>query len=398
MPRIDLHQRIAVARLQRDAAQRQRTLRQVLRRDGLRYEVVGADGAPRWLLNFCSNDYLGMSQHPRVAAALADAAREHGAGAGASHLVCGHHSAHDILERALADWLQAPRALLFGSGYMANLAVLQALLDEGDICVQDRLNHASLIDAARLAGCALKRYPHADATGAARQLAAHAAGAAMLASDGVFSMDGDVAPLRELAAVARTTQAILYIDDAHGVGVLGEHGRGSVAAAGLAAADAPLQLVTFGKALGSHGAAVVGEADMIAHLAETARPYLYTTALPPAQALATTEAVHVARAGDDLRERLRGNIAQLKAGAVAHGLEFMPSDTAIQPLSCGSDDKALRMAAALEAQGYWVAAIRPPTVPEGQARLRITLSAAHAPAEIAGLIDALGAARDQVRA
>jgi len=397
MPRPDLHQRIAAARLQRDAAQRRRTRRQVLRRDGMRCEVIGQDGAPHWLLNFCSNDYLGLSQHPRVAAALADAAREHGAGAGASHLVCGHHAAHDILERALADWLQAPRALLFGSGYMANLAVLQALLGEGDVCVQDRLNHASLIDAARLAGCTLKRYPHADASGAARQLAVHAAGAAMLASDGVFSMDGDVAPLRELAAVAKATQAMLYIDDAHGVGVLGEQGRGSVGAAGLTAADAPLQLVTFGKALGTHGAAVVGDADLIAHLAETARPYLYTTALPPAQAVATTEAIRASRAGDDLRERLRRNIAQLKAGAVAHGLELMASDTAIQPLACGSDGTALGMAAALEARGYWVAAIRPPTVPEGQARLRITLSAAHAPAEIDGLIDALADTRDQVR-
>ncbi len=392
--RVDLHQRIAAARQQREAAHRRRSLRTVLRRDGMRCEVIGSDGAPRWLLNFCSNDYLGLSRHPRVAASLAAAAREHGAGAGASHLVCGHHAAHATLERELGDWLQAPRALLFGSGYMANLAVLQALFGEGDVCVQDRFNHASLIDAARLAGCALKRYPHADADGASRQLASHRGGAALLASDGVFSMDGDVAPLRELACIAEEQQATLYVDDAHGIGVLGAHGRGSCAAAGLSAIDAPLQLVTFGKALGSHGAAVVGDADLIAHLAEVARPYIYTTALPPAQAIATTQAVRVAQAGDDLRDRLQDNIARLKSGAAARGLVLMPSQTAIQPLACGSDATALAMAAALEAQGYWVAAIRPPTVPEGQARLRITLTAAHEAAHVDGLLDALARARD----
>lgn len=398
MQRIDLHQRIAAARLHRDDAQRRRHLRTLLRRDGMRCEVAGSDGAPRWLLNFCSNDYLGLSQHPRVAAALADAAREHGAGAGASHLVCGHHASHVALERELADWLQAPRALLFGSGYMANLAVLQALLGEGDVCVQDRLNHASLVDGARLAGCTLKRYPHGDAEGAARQIASHASGAALLASDGVFSMDGDIAPLNELASVARTQQATLYIDDAHGVGVLGELGRGSCAAAGLSASDVPLQLVTFGKALGSHGAAVVGDADLIGHLAETARPFIYTTAVPPAQAVATAEAVRVARAGDDLRARLQDNITRLKSGAADRALLLMHSDTAIQPLPCGGDAMALAMAASLERQGYWIAAIRPPTVPEGQARLRITLTAAHAKEDIDGLLDALARARDQVPA
>ena len=267
-----LQARVLASRTQRDALQRRRVLRTVARREGVRCEVDG-----RILLNFCSNDYLGLSQHPRVVAAMRDAAGE-GAGGTASHLVCGHGAQHAALERDLADWLQCERALLFGSGYMANLAVLQALLGEGDLCVQDRLNHASLIDAARLAGCTLKRYPHGYAEGAARQLAAHPEGAALLASDGVFSMDGDVAPLRELAQLAREQQATLYIDDAHGVGVLGEAGRGSIDAAGLASIDVPLRLVTFGKALGSVGAAVAGDADLIAHLAETARPYIYTTA------------------------------------------------------------------------------------------------------------------------
>lgn len=392
MPRVSLTERALAARVQREAAHRRRHLRTVTRREGVVCTVDGRD-----LLNFCSNDYLGLSQHPRVIAALRDAAGE-GAGGTASHLVCGHGAQHAALEAELADWLQAPRALLFGSGYLANLAVVQALLGEGDLCVQDKLNHASLIDAARLAGCAFKRYPHGDAEGAARQLAAHAQGAALLASDGVFSMDGDVAPLRELVRVAREQQATLYIDDAHGIGVQGEAGRGSIDAAGLAANEVPLRLVTFGKALGSAGAAVVGDADLIAHLAETARPYIYTTAMPPAQAAATRGAVRIARAGDALRDQLRDNIERLKDGAHARGLALMPSDTPIQPLRVGRDADALAMAATLEARGYWVAAIRPPTVPEGSARLRITLSSAHNASQIDGLLDALVHARDGVTA
>lgn len=392
MSRVSLSERVLVSRAQREAAHRRRHLRTVAWREGMRCSVDG-----RELLNFCNNDYLGLSQDPRVVAALRDAAGE-GAGAGASHLVCGHGAQHTALEADLADWLQAPRALLFGSGYMANLAVVQALLGAGDVCVQDRLNHASLIDAARLACCTLKRYPHADAEAAARQLAAHAQGAALLASDGVFSMDGDVAPLDELVRVAREQQATLYIDDAHGVGVLGEAGRGSIDAAGLDVRDAPLRLVTFGKALGNAGAAVVGDADLIAHLAETARPYIYTTAMPPVQAAATRAAVRIARAGDDLRERLRANIERLKDGARMRGLDLMPSDTPIQPLRVGSDTHALAMAAALEARGYWVAPIRPPTVPEGSARLRIALSAAHHAQHVDGLLDALAQARDAVMA
>jgi 8-amino-7-oxononanoate synthase len=390
--RVLLTERVLTARAQREAAHRRRHLRTVAWRDGMRCSVDGRD-----LLNFCSNDYLGLSQDPRVIVALRDAAGE-GAGAGASHLVCGHGAQHAALEAELAEWLQAPRALLFCSGYMANLAVVQALLGEGDVCVQDKLNHASLIDAARQAGCTFKRYPHADAEGAARQLASHPQGAALLASDGVFSMDGDVALLRELARVARGQQATLYIDDAHGIGVLGDAGRGSIDAAGLASGDVPLRLVTFGKALGNAGAAVVGDADLIAHLAETARPYIYTTAMPPAQAAASREAVRIAQTGNDLRERLHANIERLKEGAHARGLGLMPSDTPIQPLLVGSDTHALKMSAELEEQGYWVAPIRPPTVPEGSARLRITLSAAHDTQQIDGLLDALAQARDAVMA
>lgn len=392
MSRESLSERVLALRAQREALHRRRRIRTVAWREGVRCGVEG-----RELLNFCSNDYLGLSQHPRVVAALRAAAGE-GAGSTASHLVCGHGAQHAALETELAEWLQVPRALLFGSGYLANLAVVQAFLGDGDVCVQDKLDHASLIDAARLAGCAHKRYPHADADAAARQLASHADGAALLASDGVFSMDGDVAPLRTLAGIARDLQATLYVDDAHAVGVLGNAGRGSIDAAGLATHDVPLRLVTFGKALGSAGAAVIGDADLIAHLAETARPYIYTTALPPAQAAATREAVRIAREGDDLRERLHASIDRLKSGARARALPLMASETPIQPVLVGDDANALAMAAALEASGYWVAAIRPPTVPEGSARLRIALSAAHDAQQIDGLLDALSHARDAVMA
>ncbi|WP_255516487.1 8-amino-7-oxononanoate synthase [Luteimonas suaedae] len=391
--RDDPRQRIAAQRAQRVAQARVRVRRTVTRRDGARCEVDG-----RWLLNFCGNDYLGLSQQFQVVNALMDTAARDGAGGIASHLVCGHHAAHDALERELADWLQAPRALLFGSGFLANLAVMQALLGEGDACVQDRLNHASLIDAARLAGCRLRRYPHADAEGALRQLRSVPGGAAMLATDGVFSMDGDVAPLRELALVARAQRALLYVDDAHGIGVCGADGRGSVAEARLDGDAVPLQLVTLGKALGGYGAAVVGAADLVEHLAETARPYLYTTALPPSLAAASLAAVQLARREHWRREKLAALVQRFRGGARRHGLELLPSDTAIQPLPCGDDARALAMSRQLEAEGFWVAAIRPPTVPDGRARLRVTLSAVHEEAQVDALVEALARARDRAPA
>ncbi|TCT25123.1 8-amino-7-oxononanoate synthase [Thermomonas haemolytica] len=398
MPRPLLTARVAALREQRIAQQRLRLRRTVLRRDGMRCEVQDAGGGSRWLLDFCGNDYLGLARHYSVAGALQDAAARTGAGGVASHLVCGHRTEHVALERAVADWLQAPAALLLGSGYAANLAVVQALLGKDDVCVQDRLNHASLIDGARLAGCALRRYPHADAEAALRQLRAAPEGAALLASDGVFSMDGDVAPLRALALVARAQRATLYIDEAHAIGVLGETGRGSVAAAGLDHGAVPLRLVTLGKALGSYGALVVGDADLVRHLAETARPYIYTTALPPALAAAALAAVQRARRDEWRREQLAARVRQFREGARRLGLPLLDSDTPIQPLLCGSDANALAMAAALEHKGLWVAAIRPPTVPEGSARLRITLSAGHAPRDVEQLLDALAVVRDAVAA
>ncbi|TQD51039.1 8-amino-7-oxononanoate synthase, partial [Marilutibacter aestuarii] len=383
--------RVAAARAEREALARTRVRRSVSHRDGARCRVDGQS-----LLNFCGNDYLGLSQHFAVVNALQDAASREGAGGVASHLVCGHHEMHDALERELADWLEVPAALLFGSGFMANLAVLQSLLDEESVCVQDRLNHASLIDAARLSGCRLRRYPHADPEGAIRQLRSLPDGLAILATDGVFSMDGDLAPLRQLALVAKVQKAMLYVDDAHGVGVVGPDGRGSVADARLGVQEVPLQLATLGKALGGYGAAVVGDADLIGHLAETARPYLYTTALPPAQAAATLAAVKLARSEHWRRGKLHELVGRFRDRALRVGLQLMDSDTPIQPVMCGTDAHALAMSRALEQAGYWVAAIRPPTVSEGRARLRVTLSALHGPGDVDGLVDALAYARDRV--
>ena len=392
MSRPGWRERIEAARAQREATSRVRVRRSVTHRDGARCLVDG-----RSLLNFCGNDYLGLSQHFAVVGALQDAASREGAGGIGSHLVCGHHQIHDALEREVADWLGAPRALLFGSGYLANLAVVQALLGDEDVCVQDRLNHASLIDAARLAGCRLRRYPHGDAEGAIRQLRGMPEGAAMLATDGVFSMDGDIAPLRELALVARVQKALLYVDDAHGIGVVGPDGRGSVAASKLGATDVPLQLATLGKALGGYGAVVAGDADLIQHLSETARTYIYTTALPPPQAAASLAAVKLARAEHWRRSKLDELVGRFRDRAQRAGLELMDSQTPIQPVICGDDDTALAMAAGLEQAGYWVAAIRPPTVPEGRARLRVTLSALHGVADVDGLVEAMAKARERIR-
>ena len=382
-------QRIADARAARDAASRRRVRRVVSAREGVRCEVDG-----RTLLNFCSNDYLGLSQHPQVTAALRDGCVE-GVGSTASALVCGHFAVHEALEREVADWLEAPRALLFGSGFTANLAVLQA----GDTCVQDRLNHASLIDAAKLSGATLRRYPHGDAAGAARQLGTHTgAGLALIATDGVFSMDGDVAPLRELAALATAHDALLHVDDAHGVGVLGPEGRGSVADAGLSTREVPLQLATLGKALGTYGAIVAGDADLVGHLAETARGHVYSTALPPALAAAALAAVRLARAAEDRRATLRALITRFRESTAFEGLDLLPSATPIQAVMAFDDRIALRMARVLEDAGFWVSAIRPPTVPEGRARLRVTLTALHGDADVDLLVDALARARDAARA
>jgi len=390
--RPDLLERIQSQRKLRTAQGRTRVRRTITRRDGVKVEVNG-----RWLTEFAGNDYLGLSQQFEVLSALQDGAGRDGVGAGASHLISGHSAAHEGLEKDIAQWLGYPRALLFGSGFLANLAVQQALLEDGDVCVQDRLNHASLIDASRLAGCKLRRYPHLDPEGALRQLKQSPEGAAMLATDGVFSMDGDVAPLRALSLVARMQQALLYVDDAHGVGVRGPDGRGSVAEARMGVEDVPLQLVTLGKALGGYGAVVVGSDALIQHLSETARPYLYTTALPPAQAAATRVAVKHAQRDHWRREKLQTLIDRFRSAAQGRGLELMASDTPIQPVLCGDEANALALASALESAGFWVPAIRPPTVPDGKARLRITFTTLHSPQQVDALVDVLARSWEAIR-
>ena len=382
--RVHIHQRLheaAELRIEQGLVRHRRELSQ--RKDAR----VLSDG--RRLVNFSSNDYLGLSQHPAMVSAMQVAAQNCGVGAGASHMVCGHHAEHTLLERAVADWLHYPRALLFGSGYMANLAVAQSLLRPDDVCLQDKLNHASLIDGARLAQAQLVRYPHCVASAARRQAEAHPDGALLLATDGVFSMDGDVAPLRELAAVAREHRGLLYVDEAHAIGVLGPQGRGSAAAAGLSPADAPLLLVTLGKALGCYGAVLVGQEAVIEHIAQTARPYIYTTALPPAIAVAALSAVKLAQQDNWRRAKLASLIARFRRGALERGLHLIDSGTPIQPLPIGDNALAVQAALDLQARGFLVAAIRPPSVPEGGARLRITLTVAHENQDVDALLDAM---------
>lgn len=382
--RTDLLTRLAAHAEQREQAGLRRRLHTVTRADGMWVERGG-----RRLLSFCSNDYLGLAQHPSLVDALKRAADEDGVGSGSAHLISGHRSAHAALEEALAEWTGRERALLFSTGYMANLGVMQALLQRDDVCVQDKLNHACLLDGAQLAGCELKRYPHADVEGAARQLRARPDAAALLATDGVFSMDGDIAPLRDLAALCQGEGATFMVDDAHGLGVLGARGEGSVSAAGLSQNDVPVQMATLGKALGCSGAFVAGSASLIDGLVQSARTYIYTTAMPPALAAATLAAVRLSQSEAWRREKLQTLIRYFRTGAAQLGLSLMPSSTAIQPLLLGDAQAALAASEALEQQGFLVTAIRPPTVPPGKARLRITLSAAHEEGEVDRLLEAL---------
>ena len=359
-------------------------------RDGV---LVKCDG--RELINFSSNDYLGLSQHLDVVSALQESAAYHGVGSTGSALVCGYHHEHASLEKEIAEWLGYEKALYFGSGYLANLAVMQSLLGAGDVCVQDKLNHACLLDGARLAYCELKRYPHADVSAALRQLASHRDGAAMLATDAVFSMDGDIAPLLDLVLLTRSQDAMLYVDDAHGIGVLGPEGRGSVAAAKLSSKEVPLLVLPMGKAFGGQGAVLCGSEAIIDHISETARPYLFSTAPPPAMAAAMRASLKLIRSEPWRRAKLASLISRFRRSGIRHGLPLHDSQTAIQPIMLGDNRKALKVAKSLEAQGYLVSAIRPPTVPDGQARLRVTLTALHSEEHVDGLIKALAVALEE---
>ena len=355
--------------------------------DGPQGAQVMIDGEQ--LLSFCSNDYLGLANHPDVVAAFHRGLDRYGAGSGAAHLVTGHSHAHHVLEEALADFVQRPRALLFSTGYMANLGVIAAMSGRGDRVFEDRLNHASLLDGARLSDARLQRYAHGGTNDLEAALSAAPQGEYLVATDGVFSMDGDLAPLAALSACATRHGAWLMVDDAHGLGVLGSAGRGSVHAAGLDVQQVPILVGTLGKACGTFGAFVAGSEDLVETLIQLARPYIYTTALPPAVAVATLAALQRVREDDWRRERLVSLVARFRAGAAQLGLPLMDSTTPIQPLPVGASEDALALSDALYAQGVLVTAIRPPTVPEGTARLRITFSAAHEEVHVDRLLDAL---------
>ncbi|MGD8909528.1 MAG: 8-amino-7-oxononanoate synthase [Chromatiales bacterium] len=350
----------------------------------------------RCMLVFCSNDYLGLANHPEVVRALQQGAADYGAGSGAAHLISGHTTAHHALEEELAEFTGRPRALLFSTGYMANLGVIAALLGRGDRLYEDRLNHASLLDAGLLSRARMQRYPHADTAALERQLADDAKTCKLIATDGVFSMDGDLAPLPELAGLARVHDAWLMVDDAHGLGVLGEEGRGSLAHYGLGVEQVPILMGTLGKAFGTFGAFVAGSEALIETLIQRARSYIYTTALPPAVAEATRASLRIARRESWRRERLRQLISRFRAGAGSLGLPLMDSPTPIQPILAGSAERALAWSRRLEEQGILVSAIRPPTVPEGSARLRITFSADHTDHQLERLLTALATLEREV--
>jgi 8-amino-7-oxononanoate synthase len=352
------------------------------------WPTVTVDGRPA--VDFCSNDYLALARHPDIARAMAAAALRHGAGSGASHLIAGHGVEHARLEEELARFTGRARALLFSTGYMANLAVIGALAGRGELVLLDRLCHASLIDAALLCRGRMKRFAHADAAAAARALTAGGGSAALIATDGVFSMDGDLAPLGELARVSRAHHCWLVVDDAHGLGVLGPTGGGSLEQCGLDEEAVPVLVGTLGKAFGTFGAFVAGAADVIELLLQRARPYAYTTALPQAVAAATREALRIAAREPWRRERVLHLARRFAQAAHERGVPVMASATPIQPVLLGSAARVLRAQDELLGAGFWVAAIRPPTVAPGGARLRVALSAAHTEAQVDELTRVLG--------
>ncbi|HET9693977.1 MAG TPA: 8-amino-7-oxononanoate synthase [Steroidobacteraceae bacterium] len=387
MPRADA--RLAADLAAYAAAGRARRRRTVEARapGGVRVRVDGRD-----CVAFCSNDYLGLADHPRVVEAFRAAAATWGVGSGASHLVSGHCAEHHALEEELAAFVGRPRAVLFSTGYMANLAVASLLVGRGDTVLEDRLNHASLLDAGLATGARFARYRHCDAASLRARLArVPEARSCLVMTDGVFSMDGDAAPLAELAAACRAVGADFLVDDAHGLGVLGPGGAGSVAEAGLGADDVPVLMCTLGKAVGTFGAFVAGSATLCEALVQRARTYVYTTALPPAVAAATRASLRVMHDEPWRRERVHALARRFRDGAATLGLQLMPSRTAIQPLVLGDESTALAVAEALLERGFWVPAIRPPTVPVGSSRLRFTFSASHGDEDVTRLLEALAA-------
>jgi 8-amino-7-oxononanoate synthase len=338
---------------------------------------------------FCSNDYLGLANHPALIKAFQESANKYGVGSGSAHLVSGHNIEHQKLEESIAEFTGRERALLFSTGYMANVGTIAAFAAKGETIYQDRLNHASLIDGGRLSDAKMWRYHHNDMQDLAKRLNKTGDECSMIITDGVFSMDGDSAILRELAVLAKQQQSWLMVDDAHGFGCLGKTGGGLVEELGLSSDDVPLLMATLGKAAGSSGAFVAGDNDLIEYLIQSARSYIFTTAMPPAVAAASRKSLELMHTESWRREKLANNIQQFKQGAAELGLPMMPSNTAIQPIMVGSSDTAILYSQQLLTHGILITAIRPPTVPTGEARLRVTLSASHTSLQIEQLLVAL---------
>ena len=361
-------------------------LRQRRLLDSPQAEHIVANNKP--YLSFCSNDYLGLANRPELIAAMQKAAGDSGVGSGASGLVTGHHRYHDDLEKQLAKFVNMPAALLFSAGYMANIGALGALVGRGDAIFADKLNHACLNDGGYYSLAEFNRFPHNDVAALEKLLAASTARHKLIAVDAVFSMDGDLAPLAEYLALCEKYDAYLYIDDAHGFGVLGEHGQGSLNHLKLKSPRI-IMMATLGKAAGVAGSFVAGEAVVIDYLIQTAKSYVYSTPAPPALSATLCASVSLIEQGDDLRAHLHRLIAYFKANLNCEKWQLMPSETSIQPLVVGGNLEALALSEYLQAQGILVPAIRPPTVPVGTARLRISLSAAHSLDDIKQLISAI---------
>jgi 8-amino-7-oxononanoate synthase len=361
--------------------------RQRLVVDGPQNIELNIDG--KSYLNFCSNDYLGLANHPKVIEALQNGSKQYGVGSGASHLINGHSRAHHQLEEELAEFVNRPRALLFSTGYMANLGVISALLGKGDVIFEDRLNHASLLDGGLLSQARLQRFQHNDVADLESKLANSKADTKLVCTDGVFSMDGDVALISQLADTANRYGAWLMVDDAHGLGTFGATGRGVLESANASLTDVPILVGTLGKAFGTFGAFVAGEDDLIETLIQKARSYIYTTALPPAVAEATRQSVRLMDEEAWRRDRLNQNIAYYKRLVMQSGLADSGSDSAIQPVVIGDVRDTLTLSENLRQSGILVSAIRPPTVPEGTARLRITLCAEHRHEHIEQLVEVI---------
>ena len=372
--------------------ERDKLYRRRLTLEGSQNTQVCVEG--REYLSFCSNDYLGLANHPQLIAAVCEGARKYGVGAGASHLISGHFSAHHALEQALARFTGFPQALLFSTGYMANAGVITALAGRGDAIFADKLNHASLNDAALLSRAKFIRYPHLDLAVLERQLAVSRAKHKLVLTDAVFSMDGDIAPVTDLLALCEKYNAWLLLDDAHGFGVLGPQGRGVLAHFNIHSPRI-IYMATLGKAAGVFGAFVAAEAEVIETLVQYARSYIYTTAAPPLLSHALLTSLELIEKEEWRRENLVQLIAALKqemqlpSQSQSLRWKLLPSDTAIQPLLIGESEKALQISEVLRARGILVPAIRPPTVPQGAARLRISLSAMHGMEDVARLGTAL---------